>query len=117
MQSVQSFAAILRMGGATIYPLLVLAVVAAVVIVEKAFVFAARTRVPRAILTLVDNPELVWEELEEKAGELGPRNYFARFLRTILENRKRPAWWVESRATEEAGLIVEMLEYEMFLIA
>ena len=109
MQSVQSFAAILRMGGATIYPLLILAVVAAVVIVEKAFVFVARTRVPRAVLALVDNPDLIWEELEERAGELGPRNYFARFLRIILENRKRPAWWLESRATEEAGLIERSL--------
>ena len=48
-------------------------------------------------------------DLEQRLDELGPRNYFGRFFRVIVENRKRPAWWVESRAAEEASLIEKSL--------
>jgi biopolymer transport protein ExbB len=105
MQSVQSFGAALRLGGAAIYPLLALALVAAVVIVEKTFVLAARTRLPRAVLATIAADDFTWEEVERRVGALGPRNYFGRFFRVILDHRKRPAWWVESRAAEEASLI------------
>ena len=44
------FVAALRVGGAMIYPLLLLAVIAVVVILEKAFVFSTRTRLPAPVL-------------------------------------------------------------------
>ena len=43
------------------------------------------------------------------AAALGERNYFGAFFRAILENRARPAWWVESRAADEASLIEKAL--------
>src|SRR5207249_12077038 len=49
------------------------------------------------------------EDFEQRLAELGPQNYFGRCFRVIVENRKRPAWWVESRATEEATLIEQSL--------
>jgi biopolymer transport protein ExbB len=105
MSDLQSFIAALRVGGAVIYPLLLLAVAAAVVILEKAFVFARRTGVPRPLRQVIETYGFAWEELEERLAALGPRHYAGRFFRVILDNRKRPAWWVESRATEEASLI------------
>jgi biopolymer transport protein ExbB len=109
MDSLHGFIAALRVGGAMIYPLLLLAVVALVVIVEKAFVFAARTRLPGPLRRVVDTDGMAWEELAPRLDEVGPHNYFGRFLRVIQDNRKRPAWWVESRAAEEASLIEQSL--------
>jgi biopolymer transport protein ExbB len=109
VENLHSFIAALRVGGAMIYPLLLLAVVAAVVIVEKAFVVATRARLPGALLQVVETYGFAWEDLEERLGGVNPRNYFGRFFRVIADNRKRPAWWVESRASEEAGLIEQSL--------
>jgi biopolymer transport protein ExbB len=109
METLHGFVAALRVGGAMVYPLLFLAVVAAVVIVEKGFVFAVRTRLPASVLRVVEMYGFAWEEFEQRLGELAPHNYFGRFFRVIVDNRKRPAWWVESRATEEASLIEQSL--------
>jgi biopolymer transport protein ExbB len=104
-----SFIATLRVGGAMIYPLLGLAVVAVVVILEKGFVFVARTRVPTSLLRTVDTYGFEWADLEQRLARLGPKNYFGRLLGVIIENRKRPVWWIESRAAEEASLIEKSL--------
>ena len=92
-----------------IYPLLLLAVVAVVVILEKAFVFSTRTRLPASLLAVLETYGFAWDDLEQRVGRLDPRNYFGRFFRVLLENRTRPAWWVESRAAEEATLIEQAL--------
>jgi biopolymer transport protein ExbB len=105
MQEMHRFIEALRVGGVVIYPLLALAVTAAVVILEKGFIFATRTHLPLALRRVIETYGFAWEELEERLAALGPRHYFGRFFRVIVENRKRPAWWVESRATEEAALI------------
>ena len=92
-----------------IYPLLVLAVVAVVVILEKGFVLAARTPVPQSLLRVIDTDGFDWPDFEQRVVRLGPKNYFGRFLGVIIENRKRPVWWLESRAAEEASLIEKSL--------
>jgi len=109
MNTMQGYAAALRLGGATIYPLLALAFAAAVVIVDKAFLLAARARLPSAARNAIDRPDAAWDEIEGQVASLGRLNYFARFLRVILEQRKRPAWWVESRAAEAASAIEQSL--------
>src|SRR6266446_5362736 len=109
MQEIQSFVATLRVGGAMIYPLLALAVVAVVVILEKGFVLAARTPVPQSLLRVIDTDGFDWPDFEQRVVRLGPKNYFGRFLGVIIENRKRPVWWLESRAAEEASLIEKSL--------
>jgi biopolymer transport protein ExbB len=109
MQTLASLVAALRLGGAMIYPLLLLAVVAAVVIVEKAFVFAARARPPRPLMRAAGVEGGGWDELEQRIAEAGPDNYVARFVRVIAHHRKRPVWWVETLAAEEASLIEQAL--------
>jgi biopolymer transport protein ExbB len=109
MNDLREFVAALRVGGAMIYPLLLLAVVAVVVILEKAFVFATRARLPASLLGVLERFGVDWGDLEQRVVRLGPRNYFGRFFGVILEHRKRPAWWIESRAAEEATLIEQAL--------
>jgi biopolymer transport protein ExbB len=105
VKDLNDFIAALQVGGAMVYPLLVLAVLAAVIILEKAFVFAARTRLPAALVDFAETYGFAWEELDRRVAALGRRNYFAGFFRTIIDNRTHPAWWVESRAADEASLI------------
>jgi len=109
MQDLLGLAATLRVGGVMIYPLLALAFVAAVVALEKGFVFVSRTRLPASLLAVAETYGFNWDDLEREVGSLGPRNYFGRFFRIIIENRKRQVWWVESRAAEEANLIERSL--------
>ena len=109
MADLSSFVAALRVGGAMIYPLLLLAVIAVVVILEKAFVFGTRTRLPAPLLEVLETYAFAWDDLEQRVAQLDPRNYFRRFFRVILDQRARPAWWVESRAAEEATLIEQAL--------
>jgi biopolymer transport protein ExbB len=105
VENLHDFIDALQVGGAMVYPLLVLAVLAAVIILEKAFVFAARTRLPAALVDLAETYGFAWDELDRRVAALGRRNYFAGFFRVIIDNRTRPAWWVESRAADEASLI------------
>src|SRR5258708_23512092 len=109
MQDLQGFIAALRVGGAMIYPLLLLAVVAVVVILEKALVFVTRTRLPGALLEGLETYGFAWADLEQRVWRLDPRNHFGRFFRVILDNLTKPAWWAESRAAEEATRIAREL--------
>ena len=109
MQDLHGLAATLRAGGVMIYPLLALAVVAVVVALEKGFVFASRTRLPASLLAVAETHGFDWDDLEREVSSMGSRNYVGRFFRIIVENRKRPVWWVESRAAEEANLIERSL--------
>jgi biopolymer transport protein ExbB len=101
--------AALAVGGAMVYPLLALAVLAFVIVLEKGFVFTARTRLPSAVVDLAETFDFSWDDLARKVTALGRRNYFAAFFRVILDNRAHPAWWVESRAADEASLVEKAL--------
>jgi biopolymer transport protein ExbB len=109
MQELRGFIAALRVGGVVMVPLLALAVVAVVVILEKLFVFAVRTRLPAAVLSVVETYGFVWDDLEQRLATVNRRNYFRRFFEVIVQHRTQPAWWIESRATEEASLIEQSL--------
>lgn len=109
MERLSETIAVLEAGGFAIYPLAALAVLAAVIILEKGFVFSVRTRLPAETVALIETYGFSWDELAGALGGLGARNYFCIFLRVVLQNRERPAWWVESRAADEASLIEKAL--------
>jgi biopolymer transport protein ExbB len=116
MSELHAFLAALRVGGAVMVPLLALAVVAAVVILEKLFVFAARTRLPAPVRRLVATPGFAWEELEQRLESVDRRNYFRRFFAVILAYHTQPAWWIESRAAEQAALIEQSLGHWLWVL-
>ncbi len=99
----------LQLGGAMVYPLIGLGFLATLVILEKGFVLWRRTRLPASVVALAESYDFAWEDLARRSAALGGRNYFAGFLGAILDNRMRPAWWVESRAADEASLIEKAL--------
>jgi biopolymer transport protein ExbB len=109
MNELAGIGATMEVGGVMVYPLAALVFVTAVIVLEKGFVFWRRTRLPRPLIDLVESYGFAWDELGKGVARLGRRNYFGRFFGVILAHRDRPAWWVESRAADEASLIEKSL--------
>jgi len=116
MQDIQEALQALKFGGAMVYPLLALAILALVITIDKLFVYWRYVRLPQALLELVETYGFAWSDLERDLTALGSGNYFARFFRVIMENRGKPAWWVESRAGDEAQLIEKALSRGLWVL-
>ncbi len=99
----------LRFGGAMVYPLLALGVLAVLIILDRAALYGRALRLPHPLRDQVETYGFEWEEIEAQLRALGPRNAFGRFFQVIAANRTHPAWWVESRAGDEAGDIERVL--------
>jgi len=99
----------LRYGGAMVYPLLALGALAVIIILDRGVFYGRCLRLPAATRNQVETFGFDWDDLEQQIGTLGPRNAFGRFFGVIAANRTHPAWWVESRAGDEAGDIDKVL--------
>jgi len=106
----------LRFGGAMIYPLLVLGVIALAIILDKAFTYRRYVMLPASLLTLVETYGFAWTDLKQQTASLVPGNYFGRFFQVISDNRSNPSWWVESRAADEAQLIEKALNRGLWVL-
>lgn len=106
----------IHFGGVMVYPLLALGVVALVIMIDKAYVHLRYVRIPLALLGLVETYGFSWIELQKQVESLDSRHYFGRFFRPILENREKPAWWVESRAADEAQLIEKSMSRGLWIL-
>ena len=95
----------LRFGGAMVYPLLLLGLIAAVIIVDRGAAYVRSARLPEDLRRIAETYGFSWSELEEKIRVLGQRNAYARVFGVIVNNRSHPAWWVESRAADEASCV------------
>jgi biopolymer transport protein ExbB len=93
----------LQYGGAMVYPLLFLGVVAVLIILDRAVAYYRCLRLPRSLADLVETYGFSWEDLDRQLTALAPVNVYRRFFGVIGDNRDKPAWWVESRAGDEAG--------------
>jgi biopolymer transport protein ExbB len=99
----------LRYGGAMVYPLLALGALAVLIILDRAVMYYRCLRMPPTLLELVETWNFSWSDLDRQLESLGVHNAYARFFRAIADNRTKPAWWVESRAGDEAGGIEKAL--------
>lgn len=99
----------MRYGGAMVYPLLALGVIALIIIFDRAIAFFRALRLPRPLLELVETYGFDWKELDAGLKRLPGVNVYRRFFGVIARNREQPAWWVESRAGDEAGNIEKIL--------
>ena len=116
MQDFQEALQALKFGGAMVYPLLVLAILALVITIDKLFVYWRFVRLPQGLLELVETYGFAWTDLDRDLAALAPGNYYARFFRVIMDNRGKPAWWVESRAGDEAQLIEKALSRGLWVL-
>jgi biopolymer transport protein ExbB len=106
----------LKLGGAMILPLSVLAVLALAIMIEKAVLYWRYARLSNDLLTLVETYSFAWEALEQKLAALSSQHYFRRFFEVVLKHRNRPSWWTESRAADEAQLIETSLSRRLWVL-
>ncbi len=101
--------AALKFGGAMVYPLLLLGALAVVIILDRAITCWRMLRLPQSLVDLVETYEFSWADLDRALGQLPHANAYRKFFGVIATNREKPAWWVESRAGDEAGVIEKSL--------
>ena len=106
----------LSYGGAMVYPLLALGVISLVIIFDRAAMYFRSLRMPSELLDLIETYGFSWDDLDRQLLSLGPHNAYARFFRAIADNRTKPAWWVESRAGDEAGGIEKVLSRGLWVL-
>lgn len=116
MQDLQAAFEAIKFGGVMVYPLLALAIAALVVMLDKTIVYRRHARLPSPLRQLVETYGFGWSDLDRQITGLGPRNYFGRFFKTIMDNRAKPAWWVESRAGDEAQQIEKSLSRGLWVL-
>ena len=116
MQQLASAWDALRYGGPMVYPLLLLGVMALIIMLDRAVTYYRTLRLPAALLELVETYGFAWTELDRQLHALGAANAYRRFFGVIAENREQPAWWVESRAEDEAGAIERLLARGLWVL-
>jgi biopolymer transport protein ExbB len=116
MQEITEALQAMKFGGVTIYPLLALAVLALVIIIDKLYLYRRYIRLPKTLFSLIETYGFAWEKLEQELAVLPPENYYARFFRIVLVNIDKPVWWLESRASDEAQLIEEGMGRGMWVL-
>jgi biopolymer transport protein ExbB len=116
MQELQNAWQALKFGGAMVYPLLFLGVLAVIIILDRLAAYLRLLRLPPALLELVETYGFSWSELDRQLMKLGPHSAYGRFFGVISANREKPAWWVESRAGDEAGRIEKTLSRGLWVL-
>jgi biopolymer transport protein ExbB len=106
----------LSYGGAMVYPLLFLGALGLIIIIDRAVAYWRCLRLPDQLASLIETYGFAWSDLDREIGQLGPRNAYGRFLAVVASNRDHPAWWVESRAGDEAGRIEKTLNRGLWVL-
>jgi len=116
MQNLFTAVNALKFGGMAVYPLLLLGIIALAVSLDKTFIYWRYGRLPNSTLALVETYRFEWGELEKQVASFIHGNCFRRFFKVIMDNRANPAWWVESRAADEAQLIERALKRGLWVL-
>src|ERR1700685_2293567 len=88
----------LQFGGAMIYPLVALGILATGITMDRSMVFHRCLVLPLDLAELVETFGFSWRDLERRLEALSESNAYRRFFGVIASNREKPVWWVESRA-------------------
>ncbi|MGD0289772.1 MAG: MotA/TolQ/ExbB proton channel family protein [Candidatus Binataceae bacterium] len=116
MQEIRTAWQALAFGGPMVYPLLLLGIIAMAIIIDRAAAYYRCLRLPQSLLDLVETYGFDWSDLERELSALAPVNVYGRFFNVIARHRNQPAWWVESRAGDEAGSIDRSLNRGLWVL-
>lgn len=85
---------IINSGGLMVYPILILGIIATILAVDKFLTYKK--------LAIINSNN--------------PKNYYFRFTKRIEENSKKPIWFIESQAKDEAALIEKELGSHLWIL-
>lgn len=97
-------------------PLSILCIFATALIIDKILFYKKFLQLPQSLLILVETYGFNWDALETQLKNLPAENSYRKFLTVILQNKKRPTWWIESRANDEAKLIEKKLASGLWIL-
>jgi biopolymer transport protein ExbB len=106
----------LKLGGAMMWPLSILGVLALAILIEKGILYWHYAKLSRELVQLVETWDFTWHTFEQQVASLRQRHYFRRFFQVVLDNRDKPAWWTESRAADEAQQIETSLSRRLWIL-
>ncbi|WP_420264415.1 MotA/TolQ/ExbB proton channel family protein [Candidatus Magnetominusculus dajiuhuensis] len=106
----------LRLGGLMVYPLFAMGVLVVAILLDRTFVNMRYCGLPGQIVDIAETYGFQWELLQDRMASLARRSFYRRFFQVILDNRSNPAWWVESRAVDEAQLIEQALNRGLWIL-
>jgi biopolymer transport protein ExbB len=116
MEELKTALQALSYGGPMVYPLLLMGVIASAIIIDRAVAYYRGLRLPGVLADLVETYGFSWDDLRGQLESLSPTNAYRRFFGVIADNRAQPAWWVESRAGDEAGSIERTLNRGLWIL-
>lgn len=112
----------LQSGGAVVYPLIIIGVIALVITIDKSYVYRKFMRLPTHLNFSLEHTthhaqaRLDWQQLESLNTALSTKNYYAQFTDVVLKNRAHPIWWIQSRAAEQAQSIEQALSKSLWVL-
>lgn len=106
----------INLGGITIYPLILLGIIALALIIDKIIFYKKFAILPQNLLNLIETYQFSWNNFEENLKKLPQENCYRRFFMVILQNKKNPIWWLESRAVDEAKQIEKSLTKNLWAL-
>lgn len=106
----------IKLGGSVIYPLALLCIISTALIIDKILLYKKLVNLPQSLFNLIETYNFKWNEFEQELSRLGDKNFYRRFFTIILENKKNPIWWLESRAEDEAKIIEKNLNNGLWIL-
>ena len=111
----QIFAA-LKLGGAMIYPLSLLFILALALIFDKILFYKKLTILPKKLPQLIFSDEFSWNDLKEEILSLDGKNIYRIFFESILKNKSKPIWFLESQTENEVKLVEKNLAQNLWIL-
>jgi biopolymer transport protein ExbB len=99
-----------------IYPLSALCIIALALIFDKIFFYKKFTKISPQLFDLLEAYNFSWAALESELTRIRSENIYRRFFEKILQNKKNPSWFIESRAANEAKLIEKKLVSHLWIL-
>jgi biopolymer transport protein ExbB len=106
----------LMLGGVMMLPLSLVAVLAMAILLEKGILYWRFTRLAGDTRELIETYNFAWDNLTQRLSSMQDLHYLKRFFGVIVANRSQPAWWIESRAADEAKVIEVSLSRRLWLL-
>ncbi len=101
MQEISEAIQAMKFGGVTIYPLVFLAILALVIIIDKLYLYRRYIRLPRSLFSLIETYGFAWEQLEQELKALPRRTITPGFSASLwIISTSRFGGWSRAPATK-----------------
>lgn len=116
MSFLTQIASALKLGGAMVYPLSILFILALTLIFDKIFFYKKFVFLPKNLRRLIEEDEFSWQAFEEELTRLEAQNIYRNFFDKIVKNKNKPFWFLESSAANQAKLNEKKLAQNLWIL-